>query len=64
MRYPSYQGGVTIRPDTQVVVDMIDGSADDNEGSGDILVDNVSGYTIRQIEDALEWEKEMEWLEK
>jgi len=58
MRYTSYLGGDTNRPDyTQVVVDMIDGSTDNNAGSENLLQDNVSGYTIRQIEDALNGQK-------
>lgn len=54
MKYAGYRGGATIRPYyTQVVVDMIDGPRDDNNGSENSSEDNVSGYTIRQIEDAL-----------
>lgn len=54
LRYPHYRGGPTIRPDyTQVVVDMIDGIGDVNEGSENITQDNVTGYTIRQIEEVL-----------
>lgn len=54
MVYPSYRGGATIRPNyTQVVVDMIDRSGDNNAGSEDLSEDNVSSYTIRQLEDAL-----------
>lgn len=54
MTYPGYRGGWTNRPDyTQVVVDMIDTPSDNNEGSEILSQDNVQGYTIRQIEDAL-----------
>ncbi len=54
MVYHNYSGGPTIRPNyTQVVVDMIDGVNDRNNGSEILAEDNVSGYTIRQIEDAL-----------
>lgn len=54
LRYPGYRGGATIRPDyTQLVVDMIDGPTDVNEGSENLFQDNVTGYTIRQIEDVL-----------
>ena len=52
--YLNYLGGTTIRPKyTQVVVDMIDGPTDSNNGS----LDNVTGYTIRQIEDALDGQR-------
>lgn len=63
LRYPNYRGGPTIRPNyTQVVVDMIDTRApldafgrplDINEGSEILTQDDVTGYTIRQIEDVL-----------
>lgn len=54
MIYPTYRGGATIRPNyTQVVVDMIDYPSDNNNGSENLLQDNVQGYTIRQIEDGL-----------
>jgi len=67
LRYPNYYGGGTNRAKgyTQVVVDMIDGRAtfDHNAGSENLTEDDVSGYTIKQIEDALlyvatweEWE--------
>lgn len=58
MVYFDYRGGGTLRPDyTQVVVDMIDpnypsSSFSDNLTNG-LWNDNVTGYTIRQIEDAL-----------
>ena len=52
--YLNYLGGTTIRPKyAQVVVDMIDGPTDSNNGS----LDNVTGYTIRQIEDALDGQR-------
>ena len=62
--YPKYKGGGTIRPNyTQLVVDMIDpnySSSLDNENRG-LWNDDVSGYSIRQIEDALQnrrtWEE-------
>ena len=58
--YPDYRGGATIRPDyTQVVVDMIDSNFSsewDNQNRG-LWNDNVSGYTIREIEDALNGQK-------
>lgn len=54
MIYPAYSGGPTKRGEyTQVVVDMIDSSSDINNGSELLTQDNVTGYTIRQIEDAL-----------
>jgi hypothetical protein len=56
LRYPNYPGGNTNRPSyTQVVVDMIDGPSvtDQNFGSERLSEDNVSGYTIKEIEDAL-----------
>jgi len=56
LRYQNYRGGPTIRPDyTQVVVDMIDpnySSIFANENFG-LWNDNVTGYTIKQIEDVL-----------
>lgn len=56
LRYPNYRGGPTIRPDyTQVVVDMIDPNFPSifaNENFG-LWNDNVTGYTIKQIEDVL-----------
>lgn len=53
MVYPDYRGGGTLRPNyTQLVVDMIDAPFDINQGVG-FPIDNVQGYTIRQIEDAL-----------
>jgi len=55
MVYPEYEGGDVILPNyTQVVVDMIDAISDDgtNEGASH-PDDQVTGYTIRQIEDAL-----------
>lgn len=60
MIYPSYGGGLTILPDyTQIVVDMVDinySSYSSNLNNG-LYNDNVSGYTIREIEDALNGEK-------
>lgn len=56
MTYSNYRGGSTFRPKyTQVVADMIDlpSSFNHNEGSEILSQDNVQGYTIRQIEDAL-----------
>lgn len=56
MVYPSYRGGPFIRPNyTQVVVDMIDPNYPSNElnVNNGLWNDNVQGYTIRQIEDAL-----------
>ena len=54
MVYNNYPGGPTIRPNyTQVVVDMIDFPTDNNYGSENLSQDNVQGYSIRQIEDAL-----------
>ncbi len=68
MIYPNYSGGATKRPNyTQVVIDMIDAAApidqitgmpvNQNKGSEDLRFDDVTGYTIRQIEDALIGEK-------
>ncbi len=54
MIYPNYPGGGVNRPNyTEVVVDMIDTPADRNTGSEILTQDNVEGYTIRQIEDAV-----------
>ena len=54
MVYNNYPGGLVVRPNyTQVVVDMIDFPSDSNNGSENLLQDNVEGYSIRQIEDAL-----------
>jgi hypothetical protein len=64
LRYPDYPGGDIVRPKyTQVVVDMIDEQAalnpvngqplNQNNGSEILSEDNVSGYTIKQIEDVL-----------
>ncbi|MFV0290110.1 MAG: hypothetical protein ACK5IJ_04315 [Mangrovibacterium sp.] len=58
MVYPDYKGGSIIRPYyTQVVVDMIDLPFDNNNGSELLSQDNVSGYTIKEIEDALKGQK-------
>ena len=64
---PNYRGGATNLPSyTQVVVDMIDERApldalgnpiDINRGSEILTEDDVSGYTIRQIEDALQGQR-------
>ncbi|MFN8438893.1 MAG: hypothetical protein U0V72_14890 [Cytophagales bacterium] len=52
--WTNYQGGPRIVPNyTQVVVDMIDGANDFNNGEENLTNDNVAGYTIREIEDAL-----------
>ncbi len=54
--YPTYRGRSwnTTQPKyTPVVIDMIDNFGDDNGGSENLEIDNVDGYTIRQIEDAL-----------
>ncbi|RJE74940.1 hypothetical protein BGP76_17630 [Reichenbachiella sp. MSK19-1] len=54
MRYSTYRGGQTIRPEyLQLVIDLIDSPSDANNGYESISIDNVEGYTIRQIEDAL-----------
>jgi len=63
MVWNNYPGGPTFLPNyTQVVVDMIDERAplnainfplNINNGSENLTQDDVSGYTIRQIEDAL-----------
>ena len=63
MKYLNYRGGLIGKLYTQVVVDMIDPHPpidpatnkprDINNGSEKLDVDNVTGYTIRQIEDAL-----------
>lgn len=56
LRYPNYPGGNTNRPSyTQVVVDLIDPnypSISANENNG-LWNDNVTGYSIKQIEDIL-----------
>ena len=56
MVWPDYRGGDTEFPDyTQLVVDLIDpnyASSSENKNRG-LYNDNVSGYTIRQIEDVL-----------
>jgi hypothetical protein len=55
LRYPNYRGGTTIMPNyTQIVVDLIDTQANDFTNNGlNFPLDQVEGYTIRQIEDAL-----------
>lgn len=55
MIWSNYLGGETARPKyTQVVVDMIDGPDDSpNNGSKELSEDNVNGYSISEIEDAL-----------
>ena len=55
MVYPWYNGGDTKRPDyTQVVVDMVDTRNDDGKNNGSRYpIDQVEGYTMKQIEDAL-----------
>ena len=63
MKYLDYPGGASNNLYTQVVVDMIDPHPpidparnrprDINNGSENFDEDNVTGYTIRQIEDAL-----------
>ena len=65
--YPNYRGGGEIRPNyTEVVLDMIDARApldgsgnpiDQNTGSEVLTQDDVEGYTIRQIEDAINGQK-------
>ncbi len=63
MIYPDYRGGATILPNyTQVVVDMIDDDfkttqPSTNRGHHNSTKDQVSGYTIKQIEDALNGQK-------
>ncbi len=58
MIYPNYRGGGEIRPNyTEVVLDMIDTRTDVNAGSEVLTQDNVEGYTIRQIEDAVYGQK-------
>jgi hypothetical protein len=57
MVYPNHRGGGTIRPNyTQVVVDMVDAPGDINFGASGTN-DQVTGYTMRQIEDALKGQK-------
>ena len=57
MKYPSYRGRYygDHQVYTHIVVDMIDDEvgAYENYGYGSTRGDNVSGYTIRQIEDCL-----------
>lgn len=54
MIYPTYRGGATIRPNyTQIVMDMTDPIVVPIYYNYGKRVDNVEGYTIRQIEDAL-----------
>ncbi len=65
MIYPGYAGveaDLDNYPDyTPVVVDMIDGGSDVNSGYED---EKVTGYTIRQIEDALQRKRTWEsWKE-
>lgn len=64
MVYPNYRSGATYRPRyTQVVVDMIDpnySSEFDNLNRG-LWNDNVTGYTIRQIEDAID--NQRSWID-
>jgi hypothetical protein len=56
INYPSYRGRSwnTTQPNyTPVVIDMIDNFREDNGGSENLEIDNVDGYSIRQVEDAL-----------
>ncbi|MDR2130690.1 MAG: hypothetical protein LBP56_05930 [Odoribacteraceae bacterium] len=55
MVYPAYRGGDVLDEYTNVVVDLIDTEADapGNNGKNATDGDNVTGYTMRQIEDAL-----------
>lgn len=55
MAYSNYRGGATSSKYTNVVVDLIDTDADNasNNGYGPTNGDNVTGYTMCQIEDAL-----------
>ena len=56
MVYPDYRGGGFRPPNyTEIVIDMIDApsTTDHNTGSEKLAEDNVSGYTIKQIEDVL-----------
>ena len=55
MVYSNYRGGAASSTYTNVVVDLIDTDADNtgNNGHGSTNGDNVTGYTMRQIEDAL-----------
>ncbi len=56
LKYQYYTGGGTKLPNyTQVVVDMIDDSSNEDNTYGKMIVDGdkVSGYTIKQIQDAL-----------
>ncbi|MCG8582661.1 MAG: hypothetical protein MI866_22245 [Bacteroidales bacterium] len=58
MVYPNYRGGVTILPNyTQVVVDMIDANSRSSyfNTNWGIWNDNVTGYTIAEIEDVLSY---------
>lgn len=57
--YKNYRGGSTIMPIyTQIVVDLIDSKADDYTNYGAVsLEDQVTGYTIKEIEDALKGQK-------
>lgn len=59
MTYTNYRGGPTIRPNyTQVVIDLIDSRADDFTNNGtNFPNDQVTGYTMKQIEDALKGQK-------
>ena len=55
--YAGYPGGPTIRPNyTQLVVDLIDSPGDSNNGATGTN-DQVSGYTLQQIEQALKGAK-------
>ncbi len=60
MEYSPYYGTVTENGKyTNVVIDMIDGfsSSNHNDGFEDAKKDNVTGYSIREIEDALKGQK-------
>lgn len=63
MVYPNYKGGSTYLPwYTQIVVDMLDSRKDDysNYGKSYYNGDRVEGYTIKQLEDALQGQKNLE----
>lgn len=59
MVYTNYRGGPTIRPKyTQLVVDLVDSRTDDFTNNGaNFPDDQVAGYSMKEVEDALKGQK-------